>query len=322
MGHSEPMTIIDEQPIAEEQPEPDPLTAGDPRPLRRSSTKKVIAGVAGGLSDRFDIDVSIVRVIFVVLSFLWGLGAAIYLAMWAIVPRSSEARVDTEDGVQLDADDTSHSALLTVALLLGALCIGLLFTSVWWGGPRLGSGIGLLWLGLLVVLLVLSLRRPVSRISFTRVLAVLALGAISFIILLAGIFLGIVALTGVPMTGGIGQRVWQPTSLTQPNATYRLGVGAMTVDLRRVPFTSGVYHVTASVGVGKLQVEVPPNVTVDLTANAGVGNVAYLNNYGAQQFLGPAPSTGTKTKHAELVLSAQVGIGQVQLYRGPANSFG
>ena len=96
----------------------------------------------------------------------------------------------------------------------------------------------------------------------------------------------------------------------------------MTVDLRRVPFTSGVYHVTASVGVGKLQVEVPPNVTVDLTANAGVGNVAYLNNYGAQQFLGPAPSTGTKTKHAELVLSAQVGIGQVQLYRGPANSFG
>jgi phage shock protein PspC (stress-responsive transcriptional regulator)/predicted membrane protein len=317
------MTITDEQPIAEDQHEPDLQAGGEPQSLRRSAQKKVIAGVAGGISDRFDVDVSIVRVVFVVLTFLWGLGAAIYLAMWAIVPRSPEAGPGNEDGVQSDQEvEEPHSTLLTVALLLGALCIGLLFTSVWWGGPRLGSGIGLLWLLLLAVLLVLSLRHPVSRISFSRVIAVLALGVISVVIVVSGLFLGIVALTGVPMSGGIGQRVWQPTTLTQQNTTYRLGMGSMDVDLRRVPFTAGVYHVTASVAVGQLQVEVPPNVTVDLTANAGVGRVVYLNNYGAQQFLSPQASTGSKSQHAELVLAAQVGIGQVELYRGRSNSFG
>src|ERR1700690_1098741 len=63
--------------------------------LHRSATKRVFGGVAGGIAERFDIDANIVRVVFVVLTFLFGLGAAIYLAMWVLIPQSG--RPDGDD---------------------------------------------------------------------------------------------------------------------------------------------------------------------------------------------------------------------------------
>src|ERR1019366_6581496 len=57
--------------------------------LHRSSTKKVFGGVAGGIAERFDIDANIVRVVFVVVALAYGLGVAIYLAMWVLIPKSA-----------------------------------------------------------------------------------------------------------------------------------------------------------------------------------------------------------------------------------------
>ncbi len=54
--------------------------------LYRSSTEKVIGGVAGGLSDYFDIDVVLARVIFVLLALFGGGGVLIYIVMWIIIP--------------------------------------------------------------------------------------------------------------------------------------------------------------------------------------------------------------------------------------------
>ena len=55
------------------------------RPLRRSATDRVIAGVAGGIARRLDIPAWVVRVAFVVLSFGGGLGIALYVAGWLLI---------------------------------------------------------------------------------------------------------------------------------------------------------------------------------------------------------------------------------------------
>jgi phage shock protein PspC (stress-responsive transcriptional regulator) len=46
----------------------------------------MLAGVAVGLADYFDIDPTLVRVGFVVLSFLGGLAVPLYLAGWLLIP--------------------------------------------------------------------------------------------------------------------------------------------------------------------------------------------------------------------------------------------
>lgn len=55
------------------------------RQFRRSTDDRKIAGVASGLAEYFNTDVTLVRVAFVGLSFVSGIGVALYLAAWALV---------------------------------------------------------------------------------------------------------------------------------------------------------------------------------------------------------------------------------------------
>jgi phage shock protein PspC (stress-responsive transcriptional regulator) len=54
--------------------------------LYRSNTDKMIAGVCGGLGKYFDIDTTIIRIIFVFLLLTGSAGFWIYLIMMVIVP--------------------------------------------------------------------------------------------------------------------------------------------------------------------------------------------------------------------------------------------
>lgn len=56
------------------------------RPLRRSRHSRMLAGVAGGLAEYFDLDVALVRVGIVVLTVMGGLGVPLYVAAWLLVP--------------------------------------------------------------------------------------------------------------------------------------------------------------------------------------------------------------------------------------------
>ena len=58
--------------------------------LVRNVQDKKIGGVCAGLADYFDIDPTIVRVIWGVLAFCYGAGVLAYLILWAIAPVSSE----------------------------------------------------------------------------------------------------------------------------------------------------------------------------------------------------------------------------------------
>jgi len=58
--------------------------------LVRSTTNKKIAGVCGGLAQYFDIDPTVVRIIFLILLFLVGGGLLLYLIMWIVAPADGE----------------------------------------------------------------------------------------------------------------------------------------------------------------------------------------------------------------------------------------
>ncbi|HEV8166574.1 MAG TPA: PspC domain-containing protein [Actinomycetota bacterium] len=57
------------------------------RKLYRSKTDRKVAGVCGGLAQYFNIDPTLIRVLFVVLAILGGSGLVLYVALWIIVPR-------------------------------------------------------------------------------------------------------------------------------------------------------------------------------------------------------------------------------------------
>ncbi|MBL7870453.1 MAG: PspC domain-containing protein [Cyclobacteriaceae bacterium] len=61
--------------------------------MYRDTEKKVIGGVAGGVAAFFGVDVTVIRVLFVVFSFVGGLGLLTYIILWIALP---EAKTITE----------------------------------------------------------------------------------------------------------------------------------------------------------------------------------------------------------------------------------
>jgi phage shock protein C len=60
------------------------------RKLYRSRTHRMLAGVCGGLAEYFNVDPTLVRVSFLVLTALGGAGVLVYFGMWVIVPDEPE----------------------------------------------------------------------------------------------------------------------------------------------------------------------------------------------------------------------------------------
>jgi phage shock protein PspC (stress-responsive transcriptional regulator) len=77
-----------------------PAGAGDPsggpggpsgKKLERKIDGRWLAGVCIGLADYTGIDVSLIRVIFAVLTLFGGVGPIAYLIAWALVPEEGES---------------------------------------------------------------------------------------------------------------------------------------------------------------------------------------------------------------------------------------
>ena len=58
--------------------------------LMRSGHDKKIAGVCAGVAHYFDMDPTIVRVIWGVLAFCYGAGVVAYIILWIIAPVASD----------------------------------------------------------------------------------------------------------------------------------------------------------------------------------------------------------------------------------------
>ena len=116
--------------------------------LRRSTSDRKIAGVAGGLGRHLNIDPTLLRVLFVVLVFFGGAGLLLYGAAWLIIP---------EEGSDEAAISTSPSTRNTVLIVVGVLAALLLIGDSW-------GGFGFPWplaiIALVVVLFMVNRDRP------------------------------------------------------------------------------------------------------------------------------------------------------------------
>jgi phage shock protein C len=164
------------------------------RRLYRSRRDSVLGGVAGGVADYFDMDPSIVRIIWAVLALVTGgIFLVLYIVMWIVVPEGPSAATvaraargpgaaPVEAGDEAAGDGTSAAEASAPdwetyqqrlrrggsggAVIFGVILIGL---GVWFLIDQYVPAIDgdLLWPVALVilgvVLLVVALRRPASK---------------------------------------------------------------------------------------------------------------------------------------------------------------
>ena len=62
-----------------------------PVPLRRSRKERMLAGVCAGLAHHFALDVTLVRVLYVLVSILSAAfpGILVYIILWIVIPEES-----------------------------------------------------------------------------------------------------------------------------------------------------------------------------------------------------------------------------------------
>ena len=89
-SHSAPANPTSADPAGTE---PDPSDPGPQRSvsvpghhLYRNREGGMLAGVAAGMAEYFDLDPSLVRIGFVALAFLGGVAIPLYLAAWLLIP--------------------------------------------------------------------------------------------------------------------------------------------------------------------------------------------------------------------------------------------
>ena len=58
--------------------------------LYKSRNDRMIAGVCGGIGEYFDIDPTLIRILWVTLLFMAGGGLVAYLIAWIVIPNASQ----------------------------------------------------------------------------------------------------------------------------------------------------------------------------------------------------------------------------------------
>ena len=119
--------------------------------LRRRREGHYVAGVARGLADTLAVDVTYVRLAFVVLTLASGAGLVLYAAMWLLVPESDSEAPIAQISAMAGHDDLSArhgialgSIVLGVALLLKRS--GLWFPDrLLWPGVMIATGAAMVW---------------------------------------------------------------------------------------------------------------------------------------------------------------------------------
>ena len=127
------------------------------RPLRRRATDRVIAGVAAGIGDYFNVDPLLVRAAFVGLMIFGGAGLVLYVGAWLLIPVEGENHSIAQSLLhRLGMRPGSVAVSLVLMALLVFLVFGLGYP-VLDPGYYLGSPVVLL--SAIVLLGVLLLRR-------------------------------------------------------------------------------------------------------------------------------------------------------------------
>ncbi|MFL5866138.1 MAG: PspC domain-containing protein [Thermoleophilaceae bacterium] len=113
--------------------------------LRRDPGHRVIAGVCAGLGERFQVDPLVVRVAFIAAAMAGGLGFALYVLAWVVMP-AGEGEAAPRLGGRGSVEVALGVALLALSLLLTFRALGIwLSDAVVWPLVLIAAGGALLW---------------------------------------------------------------------------------------------------------------------------------------------------------------------------------
>lgn len=148
---------------------------------------------------------------------------------------------------------------------------------------------------------------------FGRVSGLVVLGLV-LAVALAG-----TAVADLGKGGPIGERTYSPATTAELRDEYNVRIGSLEVDLRDLELPAGDTTVEANVGIGDLLVRVPAGVAVDVTADAGAGDLRLLG----REESGWNPHArvvdgGGSGARARLVIDAEIGLGEIRVRRDAA----
>ncbi|MBU3091996.1 PspC domain-containing protein [Clostridium sp. CF011] len=68
--------------------------------LYKSTTDKQIDGVCGGIAEYFDIDATVIRLAWVLLTLIYGIGILFYIICCVVLPVNHNTHYDDDDTIQ------------------------------------------------------------------------------------------------------------------------------------------------------------------------------------------------------------------------------
>ena len=103
--------------------------------LYRSRKARVLGGIAGGLGEYFNIDPVIMRVIFVIVILMHGLGILAYIIMWIVIPEEPFELAypitnGTTDNNENKNADTNDNVPATPKKNTGSLVFGVILIAI------------------------------------------------------------------------------------------------------------------------------------------------------------------------------------------------
>jgi phage shock protein PspC (stress-responsive transcriptional regulator) len=260
----------------------------------------MLAGVCGGLGRYFDLNPTVFRVGFVVLTLLGGAGVLVYLAAGLVMPGEGKERSLAE---QVLAERKERPWPLIGLAIVGVATIVLLSRAALW--PAVGAGwIFVLAVGLVILWVSRSGRWRGRLLRLFVALVVAALAAFVTAVVLAFSWFN------VSLGDGVGDHVYAPATAASIAPSYRLGVGNLRIDLSSIQPGASELHVKAKVGVGELRIVVPDGVPVQVDARAKLGDVHVLRLTDSGR--NAVVRTGSRGGY---VIDASVGLGRVDVVR-------
>ena len=326
----------------------EPPPADEPRRLTRSGADAIIGGVGSGLGRYFGIDPLLFRVAFVVLSFAGGFGVLAYLLLLAFMPADGEQR----PGGTTKFAAVAGAAVLGVALVaflgtplfffgpgllvLGA--VGLAGVLLWraLGGEAGDDPAKTVTRVVAAALLAIAIAGAALGVGLAAALGggvvIASLAVVAGLVLIGTAFvggvrwlivpalalvlpLGIVAAADIDLEGGVGDREYRPSTMSELRDHYDIGIGAIDLDMTELDMPTGRTNVDIDVGLGEAVVYVPREacVTSDVEIGAGVADVFDRDYDGVDVAFADDATPPADRPHLHLV--ADIGLGSIEVVR-------
>lgn len=128
--------------------------------------------------------------------------------------------------------------------------------------------------------------------------------------------LSLVSAVDIPLSGGFGERRYEPDTLGELDAAYELGAGSLVLDLRGLSASelagaAGTTSVEIRLGVGEVRILTPPDVTVRTDVEVTAGQVDLYGDLDDGTDLDVRDERRSAMDGAVLELLVDVGFGEV-----------